>query len=404
MEIPALLKHRAIICIGPGGVGKTTCSASLALAAAKHGKRTLVCTVDPAHRLCSALGLTELPHIPRSLPPEKLKEAGLAPDFPLFAMQLDAAAAFKRSLASGRLSSKTYKSLFRNKLYRKIVKDIEGVYAYAATAQILDLLRDDQWELVVLDTPPTRQIKPILRAPRTLAGAIKSPLFRLLAAPAKFSGKMGIRLAGKRVLRDMASVSGMAFLQDIGDFVKIIGDMAESLIQDAGQVESLLVSDSTAYIIITIPTHSRITESLSLAEHLAEYNMKTMGFMVNRFHPMFPVESDVPDEQALAIQIASLCSEDLETENKSLKDECLAAAKALHQLHEQYEALVEKEAEVLQLLYRNMDPRTLLLTVPLLNHDLEFLGDLASISDSITMQLHKQSSMKPARKPARESD
>ncbi len=404
-EIPPLLEHRAIICMGPGGVGKTTCSAALALTAAKHRKKTLVCTLDPAHRLCSALGLTELPHVPRPLPSENLKEAGLDPDLPLFAMQLDPAVAFKLSLESGNLPQKTIRNLSENRLYRRIVKDIEGVYAYAAAAQILDLLRDDQWELVVLDTPPTRHIKSILKAPRILAGAVKSPLFRFLAAPAALTGKIGMKLTGKRVLKDMSLVTGASFLKDIGDFVRIIAEMADFLLRDAGQAQSLLSSESTAYIIVTIPTLSRIEECVSLSENLAEYNMKTAGFMVNRFHPIFPVEAEVPDEQALAKQIAEMCSKygtapnDRESRDEATRNECLEAARDLLELHRNYEALVEKETEVLQFLYRKIDPGTLLLTIPLLDHDLEVLADLADVSESISRQLQKQSSMNSLRKP-----
>jgi len=393
-DLTLFSKHRLIICIGPGGVGKTTCSAALGLAAAKRGRKTLVCTLDPAHRLASALGLANLPHHPKPLPAEHLQKSNLPTDLPLYAMQLDIQTAFNHSLRSGGLSEDGLRTLNKNKLYRRIVDDLEDVQAYAAVAQMLNLCRDEQWETIILDTPPTRHIHYLLKAPRMLIGAVKSPLFKYLLAPATFTGKVGMRIIGKQTVNNMAAITGMSFLEDIRAFIKIISKILDSLINDAQGAESLLTSRSTAYLIVTVPTLSRVKESLSLARQLMESKMNLAGFLVNKFHPIFPVDSSSLDEKKLTQQISSFFPED---ERPSTAD-CQEAARALLKSHTAYTNLVEEEARVLQKLYQESKTNPFLLTVPLLSQDLSFLVDVLEISDKITNQLQRQSQERVSRK------
>ncbi len=397
-DLPLFSKHRLIICIGPGGVGKTTCSASLALAAAKQGRKTLVCTLDPAHRLASAMGLTNLPHHPKQLPTAHLQKCNLPPDLPLYAMQLDIQTAFDESLRSGGLSKDGLRTLNKNKLYRRIVDDLEDIQAYAAVAQMLNLCRDEQWETIILDTPPTRHVRYLLKAPRMLIGGVKSPLFKYLLAPATFTGKVGMRIVGKQTVNNMAAITGMAFLQDIRAFIKIISKILDSLINDAQRAESLLSSRSTAYLIVTVPTLSRVKESLSLGRQLMESKMNHAGFLVNKFHPIFPIDSKSLDETTLTRQISSSFPEN---ERPSIAD-CQESARALLKSHTTYTNLVEEEARVLQMLYQESKSNLFLLTVPLLSQDLGFLVDLLEISDKITNQLRRQSQERVGKKKPQE--
>src|SRR5262249_15012957 len=172
----ALLAKRIVVCLGSGGVGKTTTAATLALAGARHGKKTLVLTIDPARRLASSLGLPKLDHEEREVPTEILTQAGpVAPGGRLFAMMLDQKRAFDEAVERYAKDPEAVKRILENSIYRQISGSLTGSHEYAAMAKLYQIDHERDYELIVVDTPPTAHALDFLDAPEKVSGAIDSP-------------------------------------------------------------------------------------------------------------------------------------------------------------------------------------------------------------------------------------
>jgi len=171
-----LAEKQILVCAGSGGVGKTTTAAALALAAARAGKKTLVLTIDPAKRLAASLGLPELDHQERRVPDERLREGGpVAPGGELYAMMLDQKRAFDEIVAQYASDPSAVKRILENGIYKQISGSLTGSHEYAAMAKLDQLARERDYDLIVVDTPPTAHALDFLDAPEKVAGAIDSP-------------------------------------------------------------------------------------------------------------------------------------------------------------------------------------------------------------------------------------
>jgi anion-transporting ArsA/GET3 family ATPase len=375
-EEPA--SSRIIVCLGPGGVGKTTCSAAIALRAALSGRRALVCTLDPARRLATSLGLSDLPRDPHPLPRHHLREAGLDPDLPLHAMRLDVQNAFGRVLRRDVAEAALIDGIESNRLYRQLVGDVEGVQAYAAIAQIVELADSDRWDAVVLDTPPTRHVRQLLEAPRRIIDAVESPVFRWLLAPtlaARSAGFGLIRLTRNRLIRKMAKVVGGAFVHELAELVGLMGMSIDVIRQKADRAADLLSSPQVGYVVVSCPLPGRAREALELARELDDGNMTLRAAVVNRVHPPPPAGWVAPDEETLKESL--LRSQQAER----LDDErCLSLAKELLGLHRDYQALARSDQRSIAAMREGLPQRAPVLVIPLLERDPSTLDHLRSLS------------------------
>src|SRR5688572_28639005 len=189
---------RILVCVGSGGVGKTTTAAALALGAARRGKRTLVLTIDPAKRLANSLGLERLDHEVRKVPDEILAQAGpIQPGGALYAMMLDQKRAFDEVVEKYARDPATRQRILDNNIYKQISSSLAGSHEYAAMAKLYEIEKDrERYDFIVVDTPPTAHALDFLDAPEKLSAAIDSPAIEWFVKPFRSTGKFSLRWIG----------------------------------------------------------------------------------------------------------------------------------------------------------------------------------------------------------------
>ena len=301
----ALLAKRIVVCVGSGGVGKTTTAATLALAGARHGKKTLVLTIDPARRLASSLGLPKLDHEEREVPTEILTQAGpVAPGGRLFAMMLDQKRAFDEVVERYAKDPDAVKRILENSIYRQISGSLTGSHEYAAMAKLYQIDHERDYELIVVDTPPTAHALDFLDAPEKVAGAIDSPAVEWFVKPLKATGSFSLKLVGAGgsfVLKRIAKFVGSQFLEQMAQFFVEFGDVLEGFRARARDVTALLRSDKLGFVLVAAPEPAAVDEALFFHERLALQSMPFLGFVMNRVHLEGPDEP-TPGELTRALE------------------------------------------------------------------------------------------------------
>jgi anion-transporting ArsA/GET3 family ATPase len=274
-------ERRVVLCVGSGGVGKTTTAAALAVAAARRGRRTAVLTVDPAQRLRDALGLAGAAG---TLHPVPL--AGRAAR--LDAMLLDVKRTFDELVTGLATTPQQARRILDNRLYQNLSGTLAGSAEYMAVESVLRLTETGDHDLVVVDTPPARHAVDFLDAPRRLLALLDSRAFAILKDPTSILGGAGSRLAAlvlTGVLRGLERFSGIGLVREIGDFVRVIEDLTGALRARVVQVDGLLKSDVAALVLVTAPEPRLITETEELARALAAVRLRVHGVVVNRLLP-----------------------------------------------------------------------------------------------------------------------
>lgn len=276
---------RILVCVGPGGVGKTTIAAALGVVAARAGRRTLVATIDPAPRLADALGVPELSAEPRRLADEALRALGVSPGGTLLAARLDTAAAFRRLVERQVAEPAMRARIFDNPIYVQITSTLTGSQEYAAMLALHDLHETGRYDLIVLDTPPTAHALDFLDAPRRIAAAITSPAIQWFArVPAS-----GRRLSWRRlregpaiVLRRFGKLVGSQFLDDLGAFLLDFRDVLAGFLTAAHAIEALLRRPDSAFLLVLAPEVPAVNEALFFSTRLRSAGVPHEGFVVNR--------------------------------------------------------------------------------------------------------------------------
>ena len=285
-----LVAHRSIlICCGPGGVGKTTVAAALAVEGARRGRRTVVVTIDPAKRLADALGLDALGDTPRRIEGDWPGE--------LWALMLDPRSTFDGLVASYAPEPGQAETILANRFYRNIAGALSGTQEYMAMEKLFELHGDERFDLVVVDTPPTRNALDFVDAPRRLTRLLDNRLFRLLMAPAR-TGLRAVNLATQAFLRTIGKVVGSDVVTDAVTFFQAFEGMEDGFRQRAQGVLDLLADSCTAFVLVTSPRRDAARETQFFAEKLDEAGIRAEALVVNRMHPRFgtvgPVGGSVP--------------------------------------------------------------------------------------------------------------
>jgi anion-transporting ArsA/GET3 family ATPase len=268
-----------VVTCGSGGVGKTTAAAVIGLQAARLGRRVVVVTIDPARRLADALGL------PAGLGAEpqriELDEAG-----ELWAMMLDSGAAFDALVRRHAVDEDQASRIVSNNFYRNISRALSGTQEYMAAETLYQLHDDARFDLVVVDTPPSRNALDFLEAPGVLARFLDHRLFRLLMLPARGGMRM-VNAATQPLLRAVGKVVGSDVLADAVAFFHAFAGMEGGFRQRAEVVIELLRSDATRYIIVTSPHRDTVAEAGWFAGQLAGRGLERFAGVANRVHPSF---------------------------------------------------------------------------------------------------------------------
>jgi anion-transporting ArsA/GET3 family ATPase len=279
---------RVVICAGAGGVGKTTVSAAVALGLAAQGRRVAVVTIDPARRLAEALGLDELGNQPQPVDPARFARSGLEIKGELWAMMLDAKRTFDELIGRLAPNPSTREQILANPIYNHLSTTVAGSQEYTAIAKLFELAREGDYEVIVLDTPPSRNAIDFLQAPERLIGFLEG------RAPAAFMRPTGraARAAGV-VFGALRRITGVGLLDDLTTFFTLLSGLLEGFRARAADVRQILTDPTTGFLIVTSAERAALEEAIFFAAELERDGMHRSAVIVNRVHPLDPDERDI---------------------------------------------------------------------------------------------------------------
>jgi anion-transporting ArsA/GET3 family ATPase len=273
---------RVCVCGGSGGVGKTTTSAAIALGMAERGAKVAVVTIDPAKRLANALGLKELENEPRRVEPRRLAAAGIG-DGELWAMMLDPKRTFDELIDRIAPDPVRAQEIKANRVYRELSTAVSGSQEFTAVAKLYELDREGDFDLLVLDTPPSRNALDFLEAPGRLTSFLEGRALKAFVRPTG----LGMRVLGRGAAPFLAAlrrVTGVDLLSDLSTFFALLGDMTNDFSERARAVELMLRAPTTAFILVTSAQQAAIDEAIWFRRTLQESGLPFAGVIVNRFH------------------------------------------------------------------------------------------------------------------------
>lgn len=290
-------RHRLLLCVGSGGVGKTTTAAALGLFAARRGRRAAVLTIDPARRLKDSLGIDALGGEPHSVPLELLGGAGAGS---LDAMLLDAKHTFDTLIRRYALSEAAAERVLGNRIYQSISTALAGSQEYMAMERLHAIACEQRYDLLVVDTPPTHHALDFLEAPERLTALLSSRAAAILQNPSLILSRESSRLAQAAlgaVLRGLERFTGFELLRDVGEFVAGIEGFSSGFQSRAAEVAAFLRERHTAFVLVTTPEAARIGETLAFHRELERAGLPFGGFIVNRVLPAALVRESAPDAE-----------------------------------------------------------------------------------------------------------
>lgn len=285
--------HSVLVICGTGGVGKTTVSAAIALGAALQGRRVLVMTIDPARRLADSLGVVG--KLNEATPIDL--QAALGPDVPiieggsLHAMMLDAKGTWDETVRRFAKSEEARDRIFNNSYYQRASESLSGSQEYMAMERLLGMHSKGEYDLVVLDTPPTRNALDFLEAPDRLMAVLEEGILGWLLPRkrGRFSPvAAGARLFGKgreAMFKVLERFMGGDVIRELSDFIGAMSELLDGMRSRAGEVMELLRSDKTAFLMVAAPNRIALSEGLYFHDRLAEANIPFRGFVINRVRP-----------------------------------------------------------------------------------------------------------------------
>ncbi len=303
-ELDNLLASREMILVaGSGGVGKTTIAAALGVAAAeRHRGRILVMTVDPARRLATALGLDEFGNTPVQIDPAVFAASGVKLRGEVWVAMLDTKAGWDELITRHAPDDATRDAVLANPLYENITSRFVHSHEYLAMEQLHDLHARGEFDLVIVDTPPSRNALSILDAPNRMIEFFGSRLLRWLTVP--YRSRL-FTVASKPFYQVADRVLGSRFLQDIADFFVLFQAMESGFVRRAKEVEALLVDPRTAFVVVTTLETAPSHEARFLARSLLDRGMSLGAIVANRVLPEALASADAADSAAALLEAAS---------------------------------------------------------------------------------------------------
>lgn len=296
LDIDAMIDDPAIhviVCCGSGGVGKTTTAAALGLRAAERGRRVCVMTIDPARRLAQSMGLVELDNTPREVAGVTPTEgAGPGSAGRLDAMMLDMKRTFDE-IVSSHADAERAQVILENPFYQALSSSFAGTQEYMAMEKLGQLrrqaIRDGTWDLIVVDTPPSRSALDFLDAPKRLGSFLDGRLMRLLATPARGAGRLGARLVSvgfSTVTGALTKIIGAQVLKDVRTFVSSFDALFGGFRERAEATYAQLQAPDTRFLVVAAPERDALREAAYFVERLATERMPIGGLVLNRVQPV----------------------------------------------------------------------------------------------------------------------
>jgi anion-transporting ArsA/GET3 family ATPase len=369
-----LTSRRVLLVVGCGGVGKTTTTAALGLAAARRGKRVLCLTIDPARRLSQSLGIEEMKTEAQTIDPAVFERAGLRVPGSMTVMMLDTKSTFDGLVRELAPTPEKRDRILNNVLYKYISTSLAGTQEYMAMEKLHATKADPRYDLILLDTPPTANALDFLDAPERLVGAIDSAATRWLVEAVQSSGTFSLNVLAKgaaAIVRGIGKVSGSGFLEQMGAFIAEINSLFGGWKKRADSVSAALRGPDVAYVLVTTPDPLAVREVLFFADRLREQNMHRDAFVVNRVHPAYGPIPDLADVEAvLRKRSVDLGADAARRLRQATEDERrMGKLDALHLIG--LEAALEDEAA----------GGSLLAHVPAFPYDIHDIDRLARIAD-----------------------
>jgi anion-transporting ArsA/GET3 family ATPase len=341
-----------VVCVGPGGVGKTTTAAALALRGARAGLRACVVTIDPARRLADALGIGDVGNEPHRVEvPSGAEMTG-----ELWAVMLDAQSTFDDLVTRYATGPDQATTILANPVYRNISAALSGTQEYMAVEKLYELQESGAFDLIVVDTPPAQHALDFLEAPKHLARLLDNRVFRLLMTPTR-AGLRALELGAQLMLRTIAKVAGGQVVADtIGFFTQFEG-MEEGFRARARRAEEVLHSDLTSFVLVCSPRRDTVDEALYLVTQMSASGAEAATVVANRCYPSY----------------AALPSETADALGRTRLGPLVVNLEQLSAVASMQESQLARIASAL--------PKATVLRVPFLSRDVADLGSLAEVAD-----------------------
>jgi anion-transporting ArsA/GET3 family ATPase len=368
-------RTRIIVCCGSGGVGKTTTAASIGLRAAERGRQVCVLTVDPARRLAQSMGLSSLDNTPRLV--EGLDQAAGGS---LHAMMLDMKRTFDE-IVEAHADPMRAAQILANPFYQSVSSSFAGTQEYMAMEKLGQLRRSNEWDLIVVDTPPSRSALDFLDAPERLGRFLDGRLIRLLTAPAKAGRPFGRVLnVGFTVMTGtLTKLLGAQVLRDAQTFVTAFDTMFGGFRERADATYKLLQAPGTSFVVIATPEPDALREASYFVERLDEERMPLAGLILNRVHS--PVGEAASSVSQLSAARSIAAAETLEASAAGTPSASYSVAAAALRLHAEWMNLGERERRAAGS-FMSTHPAVPTLEVPALPEDVHDLAGLRRVGES----------------------
>ncbi len=364
--VDGILEGKAIcICAGSGGVGKTTTSAAIATGMAARGLKVCVLTIDPAKRLADSLGLAELGNEASRVDPALFEEQGVAMEGELWAMMLDAKATFDELVARQAPDEESRDRVLENRIYQQISSALAGSQEYMAMEKLFELHTEGRFDLLVLDTPPTRNALDFLDAPKRLTQFSEGRSLRMFMKPTGLAAKVAGRSASL-ALSVFKRIVGFDLLADLAEFFNAFSGMVDGFQARAKRVNTLLADPSTSFLVVCGPQGEPVDEAVYFHRKLVEAELPFGGVIVNKVHyPAERLRDETDDRLEEALAPALEGDSDL--------------AHRVAENFADYQALAERDARNIDRLARELRTSAVI-RVPYLDEDVHDLAGLAEIN------------------------
>ena len=384
LDLESLLQNKQIIiCCGSGGVGKTTVSAALGVQAALLGKEALALTVDPAKRLADSLGLVELGNKEAPLPRESFLRYGQEPAGSLYAMMLDTKRTFDELIERYAPNPDVAQNILRNRFYQNLSSAMAGSHEYLAMEKLYQLHLQGRYDLIVLDTPPTKQALDFLEAPSRVRAFFDRRISQWFVKPYLTMGRLGMNLFNRTagtVLRLLERFTGAEFLHDVSDFVTGLADSFDIFRSRAEEVMHVLSGGQTSFLLVTGTDRHALEEAAYFYDRIQEASLPFGGIIANRFHTL-PVLGEAGPGSAQGPDQETVDSQDsLVSYLHGERGLPVPVARQLAENFDRYDRLSRRERSILQVFVQRSLKQIPILTVPVFDEDIFDVGGLLKMN------------------------
>lgn len=362
-----IIKEKRIILVcGSGGVGKTTTAAALAIQGALSGRKTVVLTIDPAKRLATSLGLDELSGEPQLIDLTELSPGKKSAS--LHAMMLDTKGTWDQLVRKYSPTLEAQERIFNNKLYQHLSNMMAGSQEYMAMEKVYEFSSSTDFDLIVVDTPPTTHAIDFLRAPQRMVEALENSMVHILLKPALFIGKKSFGFLEKGsqiILKAFDKITGMAVLQDVSDMLLAMKELLGGFQERASKVHEIMADKKTAFVLVAACEDKSVEESRIFMSQLQEMKLPFEGIIINRVPFLEEVSASKEQQNIRALE---------EMLGSSLGEKVKVAAA-------QFRTLVNNAGVLVQKVEESLSANHFLIKIPLFETDVCDLQGLQRIGN-----------------------